>query len=707
MDIIEDRTLILRQRCLDRKHRIPPWAGDPRLTAQSLRATEDIPSWTLRRGRLTGDLLRGIVFDLDDQELLVGRLAPDRPEWQSERAVAQAFLSEGYPNVFTPGQSGHCQLDLSRLFALGIDGLKQDMAARRDRESGKKAEVYHSFWDALDGLSDLMEHAAQTAEDTHRSAAGPRTDELEVMAAACRAVAHRPPASFREALQLTWLAILGCQAADRAWLVSPGHLDRILWPYYRADVQTGALSEGDALRLIEALYLLINEFVPDGLAVAVMVGGRDADGKDVTNRLSYLCLEALRRTKLVYPTVGICWHTGTPQSLSDLAIDLISHGYANPAFFGDETIQRGLAQYGVPPEEACAYVNSTCVEITPVGASNVWVASPYYSTCQLLLDEIDSQVQSGRPVETFETFLAAYRQRLSGAIRQAVDEQNESRRSRQAYGGKPLQSVFTRDCIERGRDIDDGGARYNWAECSFVGLANLADSLYVLREEIYRQKRLSMAELQVLLSANFQGYEAERLRFLNAYPKYGNDRPEVDALVGQVVGFAREECARFDLAPDHSAYVPGAFCWIMHEQLGRECGATPDGRRAGFPFADGCGAAQGREHAGPTAAVSSVTSWDAAPLIGGAAFNMKFGASLFTTPGASQRLRDLAITFLKLGGFETQINVVDGRILREAQANPEAYRDLVVRIGGYTDYFTRLSPQMQAELIMRTEYAEI
>ena len=194
---------------------------------------------------------------------------------------------------------------------------------------------------------------------------------------------------------------------------------------------------------------------------------------------------------------------------------------------------------------------------------------------------------------------------------------------------------------------------------------------------------------------------------MNAYPKYGNDRPEVDALVGQVVGFAREECARFDLEPDHSAYVPGAFCWIMHEQLGRECGATPDGRRAGFPFADGCGAAQGREQAGPTAAVLSVTSWDAAPLIGGAAFNMKFGASLFTTPGASQRLRDLAITFLKLGGFETQINVVDGRILRDAQANPEAYRDLVVRIGGYTDYFTRLSPQMQAELILRTEYAEI
>ena len=284
--MVNDRSQTLRQRCLDRKHLIPPWDGDPRLVAKSLRATEDCASWTIRRGRLTGDLLRGVVFELDDLEPLVGRLAPDRVEWQAERAQAQAFLRERYPQVFTPGQSGHCQLDLSRLFELGIDGLKQDLAARRECAAGKKAEVFQSFWEALDGLSDLIEHAAQAAEGARLSATGPRAAELDGMAAACRAAAHHPPATFYEALQLTWLTILGCQFGDRAWLVSPGHLDRILWPFYQADVQAGRLTAETALGLIEALYILINEFVPDGLAVAVMVGGRDAAGNDVTNALS-------------------------------------------------------------------------------------------------------------------------------------------------------------------------------------------------------------------------------------------------------------------------------------------------------------------------------------------------------------------------------------------------------------------------------------
>jgi len=453
--------------------------------------------------------------------------------------------------------------------------------------------------------------------------------------------------------------------------------------------------------------LLINETIPDGLAISVMVGGRDAAGNDLTNPVSYLCLEALRRTKLVYPTVGVCWHEGTPEDLTNLAIDLITRGYMNPAFFGDQTIQRGLQAYGVPAAESWDYVNSTCVEITPVGSSNVWVASPYFSTCKILLEEMAEQVNSSAVAGSFEAFLTAYRLRLSSAIAGAVAVENASRKTRQKYGGKPLQSVFTRDCIARGRDIDDGGARYNWVECSFVGLANLADSLYVLNQEVYVQKRLSMSNLLHILEENFEGQENIRLRFLNHYPKYGNDQPEVDSLIQSIISFIQADCRQYKIEPDDSPYVPGAFCWVMHEHLGRECGATPDGRYAGFPFADGCGAAQGREHAGPTAAIRSVTSWDASPLVGGAAFNMKFSASLFSKPGAVSRLRDLVLTFLRLGGFETQINVVDASILRCAQANPEAYRDLVVRIGGYTDYFTRLTPEMQAEVILRTEYSEL
>ncbi len=387
-------------------------------------------------------------------------------------------------------------------------------------------------------------------------------------------------------------------------------------------------------------------------------------------------------------------------------MEIIAEGCANPAFFGDETIQQGLRMYGVPAEESWDYINSTCVEITPVGSSNVWVASPYFSINQILLDEIQEQVEDGAAA-TFDEFVGRYQQRLAGHIAAAVEAENHNRHQRAHHGGKPLQSVFTRDCIARGLDIDRGGAKYNWVECSFVGLANLADGLYVINEEVYRLGRMTLPELQRVLDDNFEGHAVVQQRLMNAYPKYGNDRGEVDELVRRTVEFVRAECARGSMAPDGSPFVPGAFCWVMHEHLGRLCGATPDGRRAGFPFADGCGGAQGRERTGPTAAVLSVTSWDAAPLIGGAAFNMKFSASLFRTAESRQRLLDLVLTFLKRGGFETQVNVVDAAVLRQAQAHPDQYKDLVVRIGGYTDYFTRLTPEMQAEVILRTEYEKI
>ncbi|NLS79877.1 MAG: hypothetical protein GXY76_21730 [Chloroflexi bacterium] len=703
------RAETLRRRCLERKGLLPSPRQDHRHVAASLRASEGVPSWPVRRGLLTRDLLAWFPFALDDQELLLGRMAPDRPEWQAEREEAKAWLAARYPDVFTPGQTGHCELDLSRLLALGLDGLRADVERRLAAAEGAQAETYQSFAHALDGLAVFIEHAADTAEEALPHASPERRAELALMAGACRRVAHQPPATFREALQLLWLAVLAVQHANYASLVQPGHLDRTLWPYYRDDLAAGRLKREGALELLEALYLLLNEQIADGLAIGVMVGGRDAQGRDLTNDLSYLCLEALRRTRLIYPTVGICWHEGTPPELVELAVELIAAGIPNPALFGDETIQRGLRMYGVPPQESWNYVNSTCVEITPSGSSNVWVASPYFSVPKLLLDEIAAQVgasrSGGRGVAlTFEEFLARYGARLGQAIAEGAAQQNRNRERRQRHGGKPLQSVLTRDCLERGRDIDDGGARYNWVECSFVGLANLADALAVIREEAYGDG-LSLAELKALCDADFAGHEAERQRLLNRHPKYGNVCPEVDELVGWVVALARGECAKQRMLPDDSPFVPGAFCWIQHERLGRECGATPDGRKAGFPFADGGGPAQGREKHGPTSAILSTTCWDHAPLIGGLAYNLKFGKSLFATPEARERLRDLLLTYLRRGGFETQVNVVDAETLRRAQREPEAYRDLVVRIGGYTDYFARLSPQMQSEIIARTEFA--
>jgi len=288
-----------------------------------------------------------------------------------------------------------------------------------------------------------------------------------------------------------------------------------------------------------------------------------------------------------------------------------------------------------------------------------------------------------------------------------VVPQNGYRELRRLNGGKPLQSVFTNDCVGRGLDIDEGGALYNWVECSFVGLANLTDSLAVLRAEVFERKSIDFKTLHTVLAENFAGNEPLRLHFLNAHPKYGNADATVDALVAFVVERVKRECARHKMAPHESHFVPGAFCWIMHEQLGRSCGATPDGRKAGFPFADGGGPAQGCERSGPTSAILSATSWDHAPMIGGVAYNMKFNSTLFDSPASVKRLEDLLVTYLRRGGFEVQVNVVNQETLSKARENPEQFRDLVVRIGGYTDYFTRLSPQMQEEVMKRTEFGNL
>ena len=700
-----ERIARLRQRALERKdsEQMRRLLESPVVTAHSLSDSEGIPSWPVRCGLLTRDRLASMRFAIDDLELLAGRLSLDGWEPQAEYDEAQRAL-ERYP-LARRGQTGHCELDLDRVMSVGIDGLAGEIRELARQASAERAEAYQSFTHALEGLSRMIENAAAAAERASSSAPAPRQRELGEIVGSCRRIAHAPPACFRDAIQLLWLVILGVMHGEQAALVVPGHLDRTLLPFYEADLAKEALTWGDALLLIESLYLLVNEYIADGLAISVMVGGRDAEGCDVTNDLSYLSLEALRRTKLIYPTVGICWHEGTPPALVDLAVDLIAKGCPTPAFFGDETIQKGLEALGVPVTRTCRYVNSTCVEITPSGASNVWVASPYYDTCGLLLEEID--VQASDPAPSFPAFLARYHERLALAIREGVAEQNELRRERQQHRRRPLQSVFTGDCLARGQDIEDGGAVYNWIECSFIGLANLADSLNVIREEVYDQRRTTLPELQALLHTDFEGQEEIRLRYLNGYPKYGQDHPEVDRLVGDVVRFVTRECARCTVEPDGSPYVPGAFAWVMHERLGRETGATPDGRKAGFPFADGCGPAQGREHKGPTAAMLSTTSWEHSPMIGGLAYNLKFNSSLFESEEGSSRLRDLILTYLRRGGFEIQVNVVDNETLKRAKAHPEAYRDLVVRIGGYCDYFARLSPEMQDELILRTEFNQI
>jgi formate C-acetyltransferase len=297
----------------------------------------------------------------------------------------------------------------------------------------------------------------------------------------------------------------------------------------------------------------------------------------------------------------------------------------------------------------------------------------------------------------------AFCAKLGERIRSNFEEQNALRIHRAAHSMNPLLSCFVNDCLARGTDIEQGGAKYNWIMPSFVGMGNLVDALYAIRTLVFDRGELTIGEYKAILDKNFEGHEELRRHILSDIPKYGNDNDDIDVLFDGITRFITGECRKYTPVLPNARLVPSVFCWVMHERFGRETGATPDGRQAGFPLGDGSGPCQGREACGPTASILSSTKWSHKEFIGGVAVNLKFSKKMFREQ-SREALLGLIRTYLARGGFELQINVVDHETLQKARENPENYRDLVVRIGGYSDYFVRLSPNMQAEVIYRTEH---
>lgn len=625
-------------------------------------------------GIMLREKLKSLRFVCRPGEPLVGRLVTSEGVTAEERKKGRQFFSDREEHWGAAGgQSGHCAPAYDKILRGGLDGLRAEV---KQTIHGTPTVFQENILQALIGFEAMIGHAADAAE-----AAG----NAEV-AQICRKLRHEPPANFHEALQLILLTQIAIEKGERSYLINPGRLDRILAPYLPVE------SQDDMATLIGFFYLAINWNAPTGLAYGLMICGETP-----VNEISYACLEACRLCNLSYPTVGVCVNENTPDDIQRLAVDIIAEGNPNPAFFNDTTIRKGLESYGVPKEDSSDYINSTCVEITPCGKSNVYVASPYFNLCHHLLEAMTEEYP------TFEAFVEAFKNKLAAQIKAAAEGQQGIRDKRARWKRRPLQSLFTDDCLKNGLDIEVGGARYNWIECSFVGMANLVDSLTVIRQVVFADKRLTMAQLRELCENDFQNAEALRQEFLHKYPKYGHGNEEVDGVIPSIISFVRGELAKYHFTPGDSPWLPGTFCWVMHQRLGEQTCATPDGRRAGFPFADGAGPAQGREIFGPTTAIQSVTSWNHSPLIGGCAFNMKFSKSSFDAADARQKLLALVQTFLRRGGFETQINVVDSQTLVEADRHPEDYPDLMVRIGGYSDYFARLSPKMRQEIIMRTQ----
>ncbi len=720
------RVLCLRQHALGQIAVEGQRSLEPELLAA--RAWKDSAGepWTIvRRAQETAAILSGMTPVIDRDELLVGKfcLRELSPTEAEELGRYREWAEPARAAVW--GQRAHMAIDYDRLLRLGINGVQRQIHGYRARldltRPGdlEKDAFYRACLIALGAAvtfahryADLAESQAEVEADRQRRM------ELHEIAMACRHVPEFPARSFREALQAIHMMTFCLCAGQRTLLFQLGRPDRYLLPFYRRDLADGRITPQEAQEWIDCLGLMLSEYTPRSLAVGWMVGGRDASGADVCNELTVMFLRSIEHIRLAYPCIGLCWTPNTPREVMELVGSLLAQGLSHPALFNDDVITAGLMDAGLPPAEACLYQHSTCVEITPIASSNVYVASPYINLLQLLHDVLGvppvgslawsahevlgTSSDAGSRPGSLDELMVAYRWHLSQAIREAVIAENTSQATRRYNGGFPLLSSFVNDCLSLGRDIDHGGARYNWIEPSFVGLSNLVDSLAAIRQFVYEEGSVSLDDLVKAMSGNYEGQEDLRLMLLNRAPKYGNDDERVDALATQITTWIREEVQA------HTTYLGGRFlsgffCWVMHEQLGRITAASADGRRAGFPLGDGSGPAQGRERLGPTAAVLSATKWDHTPHLGGIAVNLKFSRPRDDRVFA-QRLIDVVETYLKRGGFEVQVNVVDRATLLAAQEHPEQYRDLVVRIGGYSDYFVGLSPEMQQEIIMRTEH---
>jgi len=635
-------------------------------------------------------------------ELIVGEIKNglndfERKEWENtyKKIAIERWNLTGY------GQDSHMAIDYELLLSCGLRGIIERIDEYKKDCHPEQADFYSAAKTCLLAVIKHSENysalATRLAKDECNSC---RKKELIQIAEICKKVPAEPAESFYEAVQSVHF-VTYCLSLNPfrfgAQLFQLGHPDRYLYPYYKNDIEKGIITKEAAQELLNCLGIQINMRVPAGGSSGYMVGGRDEKGDIVANELTEMLMQVVDDIKLVFPAVGLCYTKDTPESFLQKACDILSHGRSHPAIFNDDVITQGLINYGVPEKEAHSYIHSTCVEITPIASSNVWVASPYTNMAQLLLDTMT------REYDSFEAHISVLLEKLDNSINNNFLGANRLRKQRAEHSMNPLLSCFVNDCLALGTDIERGGARYNWIMPSFVGMANLVDSIYVLKKIVYENKEYTVCELKEILDNNFDGNEALRQRLLTALPKYGNDINEIDQYFGMFTSHIISECKKYMGEFTSGNLIPSVFCWVMHEHFGRQTGATPDGRLAGFRLGDGSGPCQGREMNGPTASILSSTKWEHRELIGGVALNMKFSKSSLGKDSLNV-MQSLIKAYILRGGFEIQINVTDKELLEKAQQNPEEYRDLVVRIGGYSDYFTRLSPEMQQEIILRTEH---
>ncbi|EOL8998991.1 formate C-acetyltransferase/glycerol dehydratase family glycyl radical enzyme [Cronobacter sakazakii] len=665
---------------------------------------------------------------------------------QKELLASGIIKAEGN---MTSGDA-HLAVNFPLLLEKGLDGLRAKVAERRARLLLTDQGDLHKeqFLKAIDiTFSALSEHilryaalASQMAQEESRPA---RRDELLAIAANCEHIAHQPPASFWQALQLCYFVQLVLQIESNGHSVSFGRLDQYLYPWYRRDVELEQTLERErAIELLQSCWLKLLEVnkIRSGshskasagspLYQNVTIGGQrllNGEPVDAVNPLSWAVLESCGRLRSTQPNLSVRYHAGMSNEFLDACVQVIRCGFGMPAFNNDEIVIDEFIKLGVSREDAYDYAAIGCIE-TAVGGK--WgyrcTGMSFINFARVML----AALEGGRDATTGKVFLPQEKALSAGNFSHFSEVMDAWDNQIRYYTRKSIEiecvvdtvleenahdilcSALVDDCIERGKSIKQGGAKYDWVSGLQVGIANLGNSLAAVRRLVFEQGVVTQPQLAQALNNDFEGLTGEQLRqrLINSAPKYGNDDDDVDLLLARAYQTYIDELkhyhnTRFGRGPIGGTYYAGTSSISANVPFGAATMATPDGRKARTPLAEGASPASGTDRLGPTAVINSVGKLPVAKILGGVLLNQKLNPSTLDNLRDRQKLMQMLRTFFEVHkGWHVQYNIVSRETLLDAKAHPDKYRDLVVRVAGYSAFFTALSPDAQDDIIARTEH---
>ncbi|MEW6410957.1 MAG: trans-4-hydroxy-L-proline dehydratase [Candidatus Zixiibacteriota bacterium] len=685
-----------------------------------------------------------VSFSVDEQtrEQQIQRIAPfwkgrsvrDRIFDKVDDAWKDAYGAGVFTEFMEQRAPGHTVLD-DKIYKKGFLDFKADIESSianldffNDPEALDKREELTAMSIAADAI---MAYAKRHSEKLQKLASvekdPTRKEELEAMAHICERVPAHAPENFWEALQYYWFVHLGVITELNTWdSFNPGRLDRHLMPFYQSDIDEGRLTEERARELLQSFWIKFNnQPAPPKVGVTaqesntytdfclVNVGGVKENGENAANEMTFMILDVIEEMRLLQPSSMVQISKKSPDRLLKRALEIIKTGYGQPSLFNTDAIVQEMIRQGKSVQDARNGGASGCVETGAFGKES-YILTGYFNLTKVLEITLNNGIdprtgkkigiESGEPsgFGSFDDLMEAFAKQLRHFIDIKIKGNVVIERLWAEHLPAPFMSILIDDCIATGRDYNDGGARYNTSYIQGVGLGSITDSLAAIKYHVYDKRSTGLPKLIDTLKNNFEGAGELRDKLLNATPKYGNDDDYADDIMKQVfeLYFNCVDGRPNTKGGQHRINLLPTTC---HVYFGSVIGAMPDGRLCGEPLSEGISPVQGADRKGPTAVLKSASKIDHIRT-GGTLLNQKFTPHVLESEDGLDKVAHLVRAYFTMDGHHIQFNVVTADTLRKAQKNPEQYRDLIVRVAGYSDYFVDLGMDLQNEIIRRTEH---